>query len=427
MARPGRRHLRRPRDAPDRRARRARARGGGRRDLPAAAQGRPRHGTRVFAVAPFATRGLAKLHGHAGADRPRRRGRRARGAARRRRARRRQRRRCVLVGERLATVPGALTAAAGSAAQAPVPGWPGCRAAPVTAARSRPAACPACCPAAARSPTPPRASTSPPPGASTACPRRAGRDADGDPGRAGRRRARRPRGRRRRPRRPADPAADPRRDRGRAVRGQPRARARPRSPGPPTSCFPVAPVAEKAGTFVDLGGPRRGRSTRCFASPSLAARRAGARRHRRGAGRRRSASAPSPTRAPQLAELGPWDGARAALDRGRGQPRGRRRRRAGCSRPGSCCSTTARCRTATRPTSRTGRARGRPAAPRRRRRRCGADRHRHRDRGSVTLPAVVADLRRRRGLAAGQLAGRGVLRRPGLARQPGRPSKGARR
>ena len=36
----------------------------------------------------------------------------------------------------------------------PAPSWPGCRGAPVTAARSTPAACPTCCPAAVRSPTP---------------------------------------------------------------------------------------------------------------------------------------------------------------------------------------------------------------------------------------------------------------------------------
>ena len=41
----------------------------------------------------------------------------------------------------------------------------------MTAAPSRPAACPTCCPAAVRSPTPPPASTWPPPGASTRCPR----------------------------------------------------------------------------------------------------------------------------------------------------------------------------------------------------------------------------------------------------------------
>ena len=77
----------------------------------------------------------------------------------------------ILVGERLAAVPGALTAVAGLAATTGARS-PGSRAAPVTAERSRPVPCPPCCPAAARSPTPPRASTSPPPGASSTCPRR---------------------------------------------------------------------------------------------------------------------------------------------------------------------------------------------------------------------------------------------------------------
>ena len=77
----------------------------------------------------------------------------------------------ILVGERLATSPGALSSALGSP-RAPAPGWPGCRAGPATAARSRPAACRTCCPAAARSPTRRRASTWPPPGDSSRCPRR---------------------------------------------------------------------------------------------------------------------------------------------------------------------------------------------------------------------------------------------------------------
>ena len=76
------------------------------------------HGTRVVSVAPFTSRGLDKMHGDAGPHRARRRGRR----------------RCerladdgdialdgggvILVGERLATVPGALSAAPASLADA---------------------------------------------------------------------------------------------------------------------------------------------------------------------------------------------------------------------------------------------------------------------------------------------------------------------
>ena len=54
----------------------------------------------------------------------------------------------ILVGERLAEVPGALTAVAALAA-ATGARWPGSRAGPASAARSRPARCRACCPAAA--------------------------------------------------------------------------------------------------------------------------------------------------------------------------------------------------------------------------------------------------------------------------------------
>ena len=76
-----RRDLRRPRDAPTVVVlRRPRARGRGRRDLPAAAQGRPRTGTRVFSVAPYTSRGLRQARRHAWSDRARRRGRGARRA-----------------------------------------------------------------------------------------------------------------------------------------------------------------------------------------------------------------------------------------------------------------------------------------------------------------------------------------------------------
>ena len=56
----------------------------------------------------------------------------------------------VLAGERLAEVPGAFSALRGAGAGRPAPAWPGCRAGPASAVRSRPARCPACCPAAGR-------------------------------------------------------------------------------------------------------------------------------------------------------------------------------------------------------------------------------------------------------------------------------------
>ncbi len=103
--------------AAHRRARRARARGRGRHDLPAAAQGRRMHGTtRVLAIAPFATRGLAKMSGHLIRTAPGDEAAAIEGllghadhgidsTA------------VILVGERLATVPGALSAAAGPGRQ----------------------------------------------------------------------------------------------------------------------------------------------------------------------------------------------------------------------------------------------------------------------------------------------------------------------
>ena len=53
----------------------------------------------------------------------------------------------ILVGERLAETHGALTRRRRPGRARPGPGSPGCRVAPVTAARSRPAPCPTCSPA----------------------------------------------------------------------------------------------------------------------------------------------------------------------------------------------------------------------------------------------------------------------------------------
>ena len=78
----------------------------------------------------------------------------------------------ILVGERMAGVPGALDRRRCRWPGRPAPSWPGSRGGPATAARSRRAACPTCCPAAVRSPTPLPGSTSPPRGARAACRRR---------------------------------------------------------------------------------------------------------------------------------------------------------------------------------------------------------------------------------------------------------------
>ena len=83
----------------------------------------------------------------------------------------------ILVGERAAVCP-ARSAPCRDSPSAPAPGWPGCRAGPATAARSRPAACPTCCPAAARWPTPPPGSTPRRPGAIELAAGLEGRDAD---------------------------------------------------------------------------------------------------------------------------------------------------------------------------------------------------------------------------------------------------------
>ena len=139
----------------------------------------------------------------------------------------------------------------------PAPGWPGCRAGPASAARSRPARCPACCPAAVRSPTPPRAPRSRRPGASTACRPSAGRDTSGDPRRGAHRRAYA---------RCSSAASTPTTCPTRPRRSP---RSTPRRSSSAWSCatsavteradvvLPVAPVVEKAGTFLDWEGRER--------------------------------------------------------------------------------------------------------------------------------------------------------------------------
>ena len=158
--------------AADRRARRPRARGRGRHDLPAAAQGRARTAAPgSLSLAPLATRGLAKCDGTLCPTVP---GEEAGGARSARSSTAeygtRRRRAVILVGERLADRARRADRGGRPGRTHRAPGWPGCRAAPATGARSRPAACPTCCPAAARSPTPPPGSTPPPPGASTHLP-----------------------------------------------------------------------------------------------------------------------------------------------------------------------------------------------------------------------------------------------------------------
>ena len=279
----------------------------------------PMHGTtRVVAIAPYATRGLRKMGGHAGPrPRPATRPPRSTALRRARRARRSTATAVILVGERLATVARRADRRGRRWPPRPAPGWPGCRAVPVTAARSRPAACPTCCPVAARSPTPPPASTPPPPGASTACPRPPGRDADAivaalvagelgglvvggvDP----------------------DDTADPAATRAAIDAASFVVALELRETDVTRAAdvvFPVAPVDRQGRHVRDLGGPpahvRRGLHQPAARCPTCGSWPASPR-----SSAARSASAPSPRRAPRWRSSGPWDGDRAALGRSRGR------------------------------------------------------------------------------------------------------------
>ena len=299
----------------------------------------------------------------------------------------------------------------------PAPSSRGCRAVPVTGVPSRPGACRTCCPEGGPSPRP------------AACVDLAAAWGVDSP--SGRRRPRC----RRHPRRTgphgelgAWSSAGSTPTTGRPGGSAPRSRRQfvvsleVREGGVTRAAdvvFPVAPVIDKAGTFVDLGGSSA-RVRGGPRQPGLAARRAGPRRHRRGARPHRSGFRTVAEARARDGGVGPWDGDRAGeIDAG--SARRRRPRPAGRARTWKQLSTTARCRTATtysrhRP----------PAVARvtRRPRRGRAEGDPHGDRGSVTLPVEVADLptassgcrrtpRQRR------------ARRPRLARQPGTVKGGA--
>ena len=111
----------------------------------------------------------------------------------------------------------------------------------------------------------------------------------------------------------------------------------------------------------------------------------------------------------QMEELGPWDGDRAALDAGpRRHARRGRRRDAWPSPPGSSCSTTARCRTATTTCAPPPAARS-PGSAGPRTTRYGDTVTLTGDRGSVDAAGRGRRPGRRRRLGPGQLAGNGVL------------------
>ena len=208
------------------------------------------------------------------------------------------------------------------------------------------------CRVAGRSRTRPPGSTQLRPGESP-LPDTEGRDSDGILAAARRRRARRPGGRRCRPRRPGRPGCSPSCHRGRRVRGQPRVRETDVTRAADV-VFPIAPVTDKAGMFVDWEvRPRpfdavfatRRRCPTCGSCPAS----------------RRSRAAPRlPDRrrgAPQMEEFGPWDGERA--DRAAAPTQERKLAKASCwLATWKQLSTTAPSRTATTTS-------GRPAAGRR--------------------------------------------------------------
>ena len=239
-------------------------------------KGATTNGVKVIAIASHATRGLTKMSGElvrtvpgeepaalaaldlpAGVDHP---GRRAARRGRRRVQRRRW-----------------------PPPRRPGPGWRGCRVAPGTAVRSRPAACPTCCPADVRSTTPRRAPTWPPPGAS-----RRSRPTEV----ATRQRSSPP---------PPPATLKALRRRWRRDRRPARSRRRPRRHWPPPTSssasrcahsdvtavadvvLPIAPVVEKPGTFVNWEGRVRTFDA-VLARAHLADRRPRAGRHRRGDG-----------------------------------------------------------------------------------------------------------------------------------------------
>ena len=228
-------------------------------------------GLAVYSVAPFASRGLAKLCGDAAATVPgaearaRPPARRAplrapRSAARRGRAGRRgrgagRRGAVIMAGERLAEVPGCAVRGGRGWPRRPGRGWPGSRAARASAARSRPARCRTCSRSAGPSATRKPARRSRGPGAWPRCrPSRAGTRAD--PRRRRRRGTRRPGRRRGGPWRPARPGGRARRPGRDAVHRQPGA-AGQRGHRPGGRGAAGGGGRGEGGHIRQLGGPRR--------------------------------------------------------------------------------------------------------------------------------------------------------------------------
>ena len=362
--------------------------------------------TAVYAVAPFATRGLAKLGGHARSRRlpaPRPRCSRRWPTAPRRRHPAWPPPPQALAGERRRA---ARRRAAGRPCPARCPrprpwrppagpAWPGSRAGPVSAARSRPAPLPE---PAARRPSG-RRRRRPRPGRRGLGRRRPARRA----GPRHRRRSSRPpttgqlgalRGRRRR-RRPTWPRPERRGALAKHVRRLARGPRQSSVTAVADVVLPVAPHAEKGGTFVDWEGRARALRGGARRPPRMSRLpRAGHARRRDGGVPRRAHARRGPRRD---ARARPVDGrARRGPDRagGRGARSPATARRS--SPPGTTCSTAAACRTASRSSR----------APRPRPRRPGVRRHG----------------RRGLGVGDGDLRHRGLRRRPDHAAGRGRPS-----
>ena len=279
---------------------------------------------------------------------------------------------------------------------------------PATAARSRPAACPPCCPAAGRSPTPSARVDAATTWGVDGLPETAGRDADQivaavnagevcglvvggvDP----------------------DDTADPAAFRAALDRASFVVALEQRETDVTRVAdvvFPVAPVSDKSGTFVTWEGRPRPFEAVLSSPTSLPDLRilAGiAEELGRPLGFRTVAEARA-----QMEDMGPWDGDRAALEPVQAHDVSDPGRHA--RRPGSRCSTTARCRTATTTCGPPRGCRSCASAPP-----CttpsGPSITVTGDRGSVTLPAVIAEIADDVVWLPANSTGRGLLADVGL-------------
>ena len=277
----------------------------------------------------------------------------------------------------------------------PAPGWPGCRGAPVSAARSTPARRRTCCPAAGWCPTPPRAPRSSARGGCRPgrCRPQPGRHRR-HPRRRSARRARRAGRRRRRPERPADPQAALAGLRARSASWSAWSCARSAVTELADVVLPVAPDAPRRRAATSTGRAAAGRSatpwTRAACCPTAGCWTRWPSRWTSTCAPRRPAAA-----AGELARLGP-----AAPPRTAGPPVAP----AAVASPGSGQAVLATWRQLIDAVSLAATSRTSPAPPGRRV--CGSTRHGRSasvsptaspatvrtERGAITLPVALADL-----------------------------------